>query len=116
MSAIDALKSACLNKPFKSFKNLPISNDYIIERFDMVHTSFGDRIRIEMHDCFMFLPERFSRVLDQDALNKLNKSSVMMLFKGRDCVNNNRLVLDFESVPTFDDAVEATLVPIGQPN
>lgn len=109
MSVIELLKAACLNKPFKSFKDLQ-HGDYIIEGFSVVETSHGDRIRIELRDCFMFLPERFMRVLDECALANLKNTTVMMTYKGKDRDNRNRLILDFQTVKVANDEIQIEAV------
>lgn len=110
MSAIDILKSACANKPFKSFKNLTIG-DYVVDNFQRVITDYGDRLRVELHDCVMYLPERFSHLLTDDHLTELNESTVVMSYSGKDSNAHNRLLLDFEII-RIDEAGEVTLTPV----
>lgn len=110
MAAINVLKTACLNKNYKSFKNLAIG-DYVVDNFQRVTTDYGDRLRIELHDCVMYLPERFSHLLTDDHISELNSSTVVMSFSGKDSNAQNRLLLDFEVV-TMDDSGEITLTPV----
>lgn len=112
MSVIELLKAVCLNKPYKSFKD-QTNGDYIIENFSIVKTSHGDRVRIELHDCFMFLPERFMRVLDASALDHLKNTTVMMTYSGRDLNNRGRLILDFQTIKVGDDEIQ--IDPVQQP-
>lgn len=56
-SLIENLKSACANKPTKNFEDLTISEHFVIN-FQRVKTKFGVKIKIELADSVMFLPER----------------------------------------------------------
>lgn len=110
MNALGVLKAACANKPFKSFKNLDIG-DYVVDNFQRVKTDYGDRLRIELSDSVMYLPERFSNLLQDEHLTDLNDSTVVMSYSGKDPNNRNRLLLDFEII-RMDDAGELTSEPI----
>lgn len=107
MSAINILKSACANKPIVSFKNLAIGN-YVVMNFRRVNTKFGERIRIETIDSTIFLPDRFSSLLNAEHIAQLNTSLVIMSYKGVDSENNNRVILDFDGdLLTNVEAVQA---------
>lgn len=112
MEAIKVLKTACLNKPFKSFKNLAIG-DYVVVNFQRVSTNYGERLRVEFHDCAMYLPERFSHLLTDEHLTELNDSTVVMSFSGKDPNTQNRLLLDFEIIRA-DEAGEMTSTSVIQ--
>lgn len=110
MSALNVLKSACQNKPFKSFKNLN-HGDFVVTNFQRVSTDYGDRLRIELHDSVMYLPERFSNLLSDEHLTELNESTVVMSFSGKDPNAQNRLLLDFEIIRVDEaDEVVSTAV------
>lgn len=79
----------------------------MIETFTIVDTSFGDRVRIEMHDCFMYLPERFAKMLNDEKVKKLNELTITMAHKGKDSNSNNRLILDFDVIKLGDDTITA---------
>lgn len=92
------LKSACVNKPFKSFKNLK-TGSYYVQGFQRAHTSYGDRIRVELFDCFVYLPTRFSKILNNKDVSELNECiDVVMTYTGRDSDSQDRLLLDFDVV------------------
>lgn len=112
MNAISVLKAACLNKPFKSFKNLAVG-DYVIENFQRVSTTYGERLRIELFDCIMYLPERFSSIMTDSLLTELNESTVIMAYSGKDPNAQNRLLLDFDVIRT-DDSGEMVSTPVIQ--
>lgn len=97
MNALNVLKTACINKPFRSFKNLNVG-DYVVLNFQRVNTNYGDRLRIELHDSVMYLPERFANLLTDEHLTELNDSTVVMAFSGKDHNAQNRLLLDFEII------------------
>lgn len=95
MSGIANLKSSCVNKPIQSFQNLTIGEHFVLN-FQRVKTQFGKKIKIELTDSVMFLPERFQ--LSNEALENLNKSTVIMVYGGKDATNKNRLILDFNTL------------------
>lgn len=97
MSAISVLQRACLNKPFKSFKDLEVG-EYKIERFDYVESTFGDRVRIKLSDSYMFLPQRYIEEMSDEVIKELNVSTVYMTYSGKDQNNQNRLMLEFNAV------------------
>lgn len=100
VSALNALQKACLKKPFRSFKDLDVG-EYIVESFALVETKFGKRLRINLVDTYMYLPERFSMSLDDAALSELNSSPKIMVYSGKDMTDKDRLMLDFKDVPYF---------------
>lgn len=95
--ALDKLKFACVKVPFQSFKTLP-QGEYIINHFSIEQTAHGKRVRVDMDDCFLFLPERFARVTTEAEINELNSSPKVMIYSGKDPEDQNRLVLDFQPI------------------
>lgn len=104
MSALTSLKSMCLKKSFKSFKNLEIG-EYIVDKFSKVETDLGSRIRIDIGDIYMFLPERFAS-LDEEALAELNLKPKIMVYSGKDPETQNRLILDFQDAEFYADLLQ----------
>lgn len=96
MNAIQTLKSACAMKHFVNFDNLP-TGEYIVESMQRVTTPFGERIRVELKDVIVYLPERFTKVLTEEIVAELNTCAMVMIYSGKDPVQN-RLLLDFEAV------------------
>lgn len=92
MDAIQALKTACQPKNFFSFRNLP-PGDYIIRRFTAVATTHGQRIRIDLDNTYMYLPERFVNILTNEMIEALNATPKMMIFGGYDRNNRDRYVV-----------------------
>lgn len=98
MSAIETLKSVCIDKPFRSFKNLVIGT-YYVQNFQRSYTNYGDRIRVELFDCFVYLPARFSNILSDEHLSELNDyDNVAMTYAGRDSKYQERLLLEFDVI------------------
>lgn len=110
MNAIEVLKTACVSKPFKSFKNLP-KGDFVVHEFERVTTDHGERIRVELAEYIVYLPERFSKALTEEVIVELNKSTVIMSFSGKDPEAGNRLLLDFDIIRT-DDAGEISAASV----
>lgn len=96
---MDSLKSACLTKNFKSFKELA-HGEYIVNRFMHVDTKHGKRVRIDLEEFYMYLPERFSSLTEAD-INSLNASQKIMVYSGKDASKQNRLILDFQEPQTY---------------
>lgn len=106
-SALLALNLAGAKKSFQSFKNLP-QIEYIIEKFTTVQTSHGIRVRIEIGDTYMFLPERYSSLTEEE-IGTLNKSQKIMVYSGKDSTDHDRLILEFrESNTYFTDVMNMT--------
>lgn len=92
MEAIQTLKTACMSKTFASFRNLE-PGDYVVHGFTLVHTTHGQRVRLDFEDTYMYLPERFAQVLTPEKIESLNSSltpKLMMIFGGKDYNNRNR--------------------------
>lgn len=100
MNAMEKLKAACLKKKttsYKSFKDLE-AGEYIVYHFSCIQTSHGRRVRINLDDYFMYLPERFSTGLDDASIVELNSSPKVMVYGGKNPSEGNRLILDFHEV------------------
>lgn len=100
MDAMDKLKSACkktsIKKTYKSFKDINIG-EYNINRFAVVDCQFGKRIRIDLDEFFMYLPERFVKFLTDADIDQLNEAvPKVMVYSGKDAENKDRLILDFK--------------------
>lgn len=96
--AMSLLQSVCEKKKFISFKNIS-PGEFLVKNFSVVDTQHGVRIQIEVDNGYMYLPERFS-VLSQ-SLDELNKSPKIMVYKGKDANDTNRLMLEFKDVEYF---------------
>lgn len=91
MEAINILKraSAGKNKPYCSFENLP-AGDYLIAEFALVDTKHGTRLRLDLGDKVVLLPERFSANLKPEHIVDLNKSQQFLIYYGKDVANRNK--------------------------
>lgn len=102
LNARKALKSACIVKPFKSFTILKVGS-YFVEHFERVSSSSSssianvdERIRVDFFEFFMYLPPKFSSVLNDKLITELNgiDTSVVMIYSGKSA--DGRLLLDFD--------------------
>lgn len=98
-AAFDLFKSACTNKPFISFEDLPIG-DYFIKSFAYVDTKYGKRIRLDIGEKVVFLPTRFIKRIGEEnmgsALSEMNMGQYWLIYRGKDSSKNNQLILDIE--------------------
>lgn len=97
--ALNALKSA-----YQSFKDLE-TGEYIVKHFTIIQTSHGQRVRIELDDKYMYLPERFVNTIGPH-IEVLNKSPKVMVYSGKDSSDRDRLILDFRGSSYFADLFE----------
>ena len=97
MSAFQLLKNASNPKPIANFDNLPVG-DYFISNFALVETKFGLRLRLDLGDKILFLPERFAIGFTAEKVSELNEGHYLLLYKGKECSQNNKLIIDFESL------------------
>ena len=110
IAALNTLKAACSHKKFASFKDFS-PGEYIVTKFSIVNTVYGERIRIDLHDSYMYLPQCFLKTLKPEVLEDLNKSPKVMTYEGKDGNNHNALVLDFNEVGYYDSELLGILTP-----
>lgn len=116
MSVLNLLKTANLGREYKSFKDLPVGS-YVIKRFSLFETTYGVRVRIEINDWYMFLPERFTGFIRDENIADLNAATVVMTYSGKDMNNQSRLILDFDVITINEAADELTTNPVlNEPN
>lgn len=96
-TALDKLKAACAGKTYKSFNQLAVG-EYVVHNFSSVNTAHGTRVRIVLDHHYMLLPERFNNILDDNTLNELNSTPMIMVYGGKDLAHHNRLILDFQTI------------------
>ena len=95
-SAFELLKRVITrDKPFRSFSKLE-PGIYPIWKFQLSEGKFGKRLRIELKDCLITLPERFIYDVTPESVDELNLGQYKMIYKGRDASRNNRILVDFE--------------------
>lgn len=103
--AMAALQSACEKKNFLSFKNLRLG-EYIVKNFCIVDSLHGKRIQIELNDGYMYLPERFVAVLPQPIIDDVNRSPKILIYKGKDINDGNRLLLEFKDIEYYNGFID----------
>lgn len=94
MEALKKLKSVCQKVNFQSFDKLE-PGEYIVHSFTLVDTKLGQRIKVDLDNMFVLLPERFALGLSQDTILTLNETPKIMIFKGKDATKQNRYVSQF---------------------
>lgn len=96
MDSLSALKNACTHKKsYKSFKDIP-HGEYVIHRFSLAKTVHGKKVRIDLDDTYMYLPERFADALSESVIQELNLKPKIMVYEGKDAAQKDRLILDFK--------------------
>lgn len=100
MSAFEILKNASNSKPTTNFDKLDLG-DYFISSFTLVETKFGPRLRLDLGDKLVLLPERFSAGLTAEKIQELNEENFLLAYKGKDKTQKNKLMLDFLRVEEF---------------
>lgn len=101
-NALGVLRLACTKKKFVSFKDFS-TGQYVVNKFTIVETTYGKRVQIDLNDSYMYLPERFVNMLTQKDIDELNKSSKIMIYKGKDTTDKDRLILDFAENSYYSD-------------
>lgn len=94
-------------KRYISFGDLPIG-DYIVHRFDLVKTKFGEKVRCDIGDKILFLPKRCIEELaggkDIDSkLIHLNAHKYWLLYRGKDVSKENKLMVEIVSNDVYID-------------
>lgn len=113
-AALNALKAACSRKNFVSFKDLS-PGEYIVNNFSIMDTAYGERLRVEMPNAFMYLPPSVLKQLNLERnpglIDDLNKAPKIMVYKGKDADNHNAIMLDFNEVSYFENEMFGLLTP-----
>lgn len=77
--AFNLLKSVSNNKEFTSFNNLS-AGEYIVTDLTIIETKFGKRVRVDMGDKLICLPERYTIGMTSEYIEELNKTPMKMVF------------------------------------
>lgn len=99
--AFNLLLDACANQKYCNFANLPLGEHLVFE-FSIVETQYGERIRADLGDKYVYLPERFTKKLNQENIAELNETQNVLCYYGRDPLKNNKVLLDFKKVDDLD--------------
>lgn len=98
--AISLLKGACIDKSYCSFKDLQ-PGDYLISNFFLTETRYGRRLKLDLGDKVVILPERFSVGLKTEDVDELNRTPQLFIYRGKDVNNRNRIICDFKTLSEF---------------
>lgn len=77
-----------LNKLSSSFQTkkineLEIDQKYKCSNFKIIKTKYGNQITVMLdNDYYVFLPNRFTKILKQEDLDIMNKNEVSLLYLG----------------------------------
>lgn len=89
---MEALISSCELRPYKSFSTLE-RGEYPVKNFSISDTKYGKRIKVELKECYVYLPPRFSvDLLNEDVIKELNEQDIVMTFLGKGLEPNSRYV------------------------
>lgn len=86
--AFQILKKSCCSKPYTNFTKLPVG-DYLVSDFIIVDTKFGKKLRVDIGDKLILLPERFTCGLTPAHIEELNNTTMWMCYRGKDADNHN---------------------------
>lgn len=89
--AFNLLKSVSNNKPFTSFNSLEVGA-YTVTGFTVIDTKFGKRVRVDMGNSLICLPERYTLGMTPEYLEELNNGPMKMIYTGRDPSKQNKYV------------------------
>lgn len=92
-SAFETLVSACTPLNYTNFNDLE-RGQYLIKKFSFVKTKYGDRIRCDLEDRYVYLPQRFAANIFEEDIAELNKGEKYLLHNGKEG-KNNRVNLTF---------------------
>lgn len=87
MSALSALKSN--SREYTNFTQLP-AGEYQIQKFAKVETPKGERLRVDLNEYYVFLPERYLNGINEEKLAELNNGKYVMVFKGKNTQKQDR--------------------------
>lgn len=97
-SVLNDLKS--VSRTYLDFKELQ-PGEYIVNSFSIVESGHGPRVRIDLDENYMLLPERYVKIITAEKIEVLNQSQKMMVYSGKDPSRQNRLILDFRDANAF---------------
>lgn len=81
-SALEIFRNAARVKSYCRFDDLPVG-DYLVCNFALKPTKYGMRIRVDLGDKFVYLPERF--LVPESVINDLNKTQHWLCYRGKEC-------------------------------
>lgn len=90
------------SKKYINFSKLPIG-EYPVEKFSLVSTPHGDRIRADLAEYFIFLPQRYFDKVNEEKCVTLNKYNYIMVYNGKENTKNERLILSFKLLAPVDN-------------
>lgn len=87
---METLLSSCEYRPYKSFTTLE-RGEYPVTSFSISDTKYGKRIRVDLRECYVFLPQRFSiDLFNEEVIKDLNSQDIIMIYRGKGSEVNSR--------------------------
>ena len=102
-ASLSLLKTLCYEKNVVAFKDIEIG-EYLIHEFALVHTTWGARVRLDLGDKAIFLPERFAKMKPED-VEALNSSQKILCYMGKDPARKNKLLIDFKEAVEYAEGI-----------
>lgn len=81
-SALEIFRNACRVKSYCRFDDLAVG-DYLVYHFALKDTKYGKRLRVDLGDKFLYLPERF--LVPESVVADLNKTQYYLVYRGKEC-------------------------------
>lgn len=87
---METLLTSCEHRPYRSFTTLECG-EYPVTKFSISDTKFGKRIRVDLRECYVFLPQRFSvELFNEEVIKDLNSQDIVLIFRGKGSEANSR--------------------------
>lgn len=77
MDLLNILKAASATIEYKKFDDLP-KGKYMITAASHSKTAYGERIKLVLGSCYVFLPDRYTKCLNEDSIRELKCSSFLV--------------------------------------
>lgn len=108
MDSVALLNKAANLIPFIKFDSLEIGREYSIDRFELIaDTKFGPSIVVYIDGDMLYLPKRFLKIFKTaEQIENLNKKNHVMTYNGRDPLNSNRILVEFDVAENHGDTVD----------
>lgn len=92
MEAFNLLKQACYGlKRVVAFNELPLG-EYPVTEFILTNTRYGETLRVDLGDMYVYLPQRFARGMTAEKVVELNRIPQILRYTGRDPTRHNLYV------------------------
>lgn len=87
MEAFNQLQRAACAKKLVSFNNLN-HGEYPVVAFELVEARFGQTLKADLGEQYVFLPKRFAENMTEEKVRDLNTIPQIMIYEGKDLLRN----------------------------